>query len=147
VARDLPAAHDATGLHVYGLDWRPDSREFAVDGATCQAIDAAQAGSWPFRQPFFLVVNLAVGGMMGGDVPVDAPLPYRMTVDYVRLQDAQIIRGGNGPVPGAEGEPQGVIAIEARAVSRPTLIVLPGSSVATVIGISRPAELVVVCRT
>jgi beta-glucanase (GH16 family) len=94
-ARDLPAAHDASEQHVYSLDWRPDSLEFAVDGATYQIIHAAQVGSWPFRQPFFLILNLAVGGTMGGDVPVDAALPYRMTVDYVRLYDAQITGDGN----------------------------------------------------
>jgi beta-glucanase (GH16 family) len=96
-ACDLAVANDATRRHVYSLDWRPDSLEFAVDGTVYQAIHAAEVLSWPFRQPFFLILNLAVGGSMGGEVPPGAALPYRMTVDYVRLDDAQIVRRSHVP--------------------------------------------------
>ena len=89
-ACSLPAASNATEQHVYSLDWCPNSLEFAVDGATYQSIHASQLKSWPFDQPFFLILNLAVGGTMGGAVPTTAPLPYRMAVDYVRLYNAEI---------------------------------------------------------
>jgi len=51
---------------------------------------ASQLKSWPFGQPFFLILNLAIGGTMGGPVPAPAALPYRMAVDYVRLYNAEI---------------------------------------------------------
>ena len=86
----LPAASNATEQHVYSLDWRPNSLEFAVDGITYQYIHASQLKSWPFGQPFFVILSLAVGGTMGGAVPATAPLPYRMTVDYIRLYNAEI---------------------------------------------------------
>lgn len=89
-ACSLPAVRNATEQHVYSLDWRPNSLEFAVDGTIYQSIHASQLKSWPFGQPFFLILNLAVGGTMGGAVPATAPLPYRMAVDYVRLYNAEI---------------------------------------------------------
>jgi beta-glucanase (GH16 family) len=89
-AFSLPAAGDATGRHVYSLDWRPDSISFAVDGVCWQTIHSGQLASWPFSQPFFLILNLAVGGTMGGAIPTTAPFPYQMAVDYVRVHDSEV---------------------------------------------------------
>ena len=41
---------------------------------------------WPFDQPFFLILNVAVGGNWGGQKGVDETIwPQRMEVDYVRV--------------------------------------------------------------
>ena len=43
-------------------------------------------GSWPFNQPFYVILNLAWGGDWGGMKGVDeSALPVQMEVDYVRV--------------------------------------------------------------
>ena len=40
--------------------------------------------AWPFDQPFYLILNIAVGGGLGGEIH-EEDLPYEMAVDYVRV--------------------------------------------------------------
>lgn len=89
---DLPADDNATQPHVYTLDWQPAALSFGVDGHTYLVVRKSQLRNWPFDQPFFLILNLAIGGTMGGSVPGNAPLPYSMSVDYVRLYDSELVR-------------------------------------------------------
>ncbi len=45
---------------------------------------------WPFDQPFYLILNLAVGGNWGGKEGVDPSIwPQRMEVDYVRVYNSR----------------------------------------------------------
>jgi beta-glucanase (GH16 family) len=94
---DLPEAHDATQPHVYTLDWNPESIEIGVDGKTYVAVKKEDFSVWPFSQPFFLILNLAIGGVGGGDVPSDASLPYTARFDYVRLYGGELYQA-TGPV-------------------------------------------------
>jgi len=41
--------------------------------------------AWVFDQPFFLILNVAVGGNLGGPIFPDTVFPATMAVDYVRL--------------------------------------------------------------
>jgi beta-glucanase (GH16 family) len=77
-------------FHDYAMEWTPEYIEFFVDGESAcrfeksddaedQSVDA-----WPFDQPFYLILNIAVGGSMGGEV-VEENLPFIMEVDYVRV--------------------------------------------------------------
>ncbi|MEM6331295.1 MAG: hypothetical protein AAF790_13750, partial [Planctomycetota bacterium] len=60
----------------------------SVDGQTLNTIDSSRAdGSatpHPFRQPHYLLLNLAIGGTNGGD-PSQTEFPTRYLVDYVRV--------------------------------------------------------------
>lgn len=74
----------------YGMIWTEDKIEFLIDGELQTGFykgekgkDATRAG-WPFDQPFYLIMNLAVGGYWGGDIDDDA-LPMTFEVDYVRF--------------------------------------------------------------
>jgi beta-glucanase (GH16 family) len=76
--------------HVYSLDWTPSSLGWGVDGVTYQTILKRHLGSWPFDLPQFLILNLAIGGTMGGPVPAPAQLPLQMTVLSVALYNAEL---------------------------------------------------------
>ena len=95
---ELPAGNDATDFHTYTLDWRPEYLSFSVDSNEYFVLKKKQVGaSWPFDQPFFLILNLAVGGTMGGSVPATAAFPYVMKVDSVTLYGGELYTA-TGPV-------------------------------------------------
>ncbi|HUK17277.1 MAG TPA: glycoside hydrolase family 16 protein [Bryobacteraceae bacterium] len=78
-------------FHVYGIEWSRDSVEWLVDHAAYFKITPASlpAGTkWVFNAPFFLLLNLAIGGpqtFLGTPDP-NAPFPpQEMLVDYVRI--------------------------------------------------------------
>lgn len=80
--------HPEAGFHVYGIEWDRDAITFAVDGQgyfTYHNLHRGE-GQWPFDHPFYLILNLAVGGTWGGQHGVDtAAFPQEMKVDYVRV--------------------------------------------------------------
>ena len=81
-----------TAFHVYGLEWTPTRVAFYVDGKIILTANKSQMGStlaqWPFDQPFWLKLNVAVGGSYGGD-PAAGTYPYTMEVDWVRVYQDQ----------------------------------------------------------
>ena len=81
----------ADKFHVYAMDWDENRIVLSVDGRAVN--DSSIAGvknaryrsvENPFRQPHYLLVNLALGGDNGGDVTA-IPFPVHMYVDYVRV--------------------------------------------------------------
>ena len=81
----------ADKFHVYAMDWDENRIAFSVDGRVTGdfPIGEVRNGSFvavenPFRQPHYLLVNLALGGICGGDVTA-IKFPIRMYVDYVRV--------------------------------------------------------------
>ncbi|MTB52549.1 family 16 glycosylhydrolase [Lewinella sp. W8] len=85
----LPDAESA--FHTYSVDWHDDRLEFALDGEvyfTFRKQAGATRAEWPFDQPHYLLLNLAVGGNWGGSRGVDENIwPQRMEVDWVRVYD------------------------------------------------------------
>ncbi|MBN8821136.1 MULTISPECIES: glycoside hydrolase family 16 protein [unclassified Spirosoma] len=79
-----------TDFHLYAIEWTADKIDFFVDNQKYYTVEKATLGSeiaqWPFEQPFFLILNMAVGGNWGGQKGVDENIwPQRMEVDYVRV--------------------------------------------------------------
>jgi beta-glucanase (GH16 family) len=77
-----------TEFHRYRVDWTPDWIHGYIDDV--RVFEFANEGTgpetWPFDQPFHLLMNLAVGGDWGGAQGVDAAaFPAWMEVDYVRV--------------------------------------------------------------
>jgi beta-glucanase (GH16 family) len=74
------------GFHVYALEWSPTALDFFFDHSLYHHFDITQAGSTdnPFRKPFYLLLNLALGGAWGGPIN-DTNLPQKYEVDYVRV--------------------------------------------------------------
>jgi beta-glucanase (GH16 family) len=91
---ELPAGNDAADFHTYTLDWLPGSLSFSIDGDEHLTLSKKQVGAnWPFDQPFFLILNLAIGGTMGGNVPATATFPYVMKVRSVALYGGELYTG------------------------------------------------------
>lgn len=83
---NVPAFSDS--FHVYSLDWDAEKITMAVDGKTYFTFGNEHTGreAWPFDQPMYLLLNIAVGGGWGGQKGVDDSIfPQRMEVDYVRV--------------------------------------------------------------
>lgn len=85
--RLTPGAED--DFHTYRLEWTEDYIRTFVDGEVLFTFDNDKQGNvstWPFSKPFYLIFNLAWGGMWGGAKGVDeSALPARYEIDYVRV--------------------------------------------------------------
>lgn len=77
-------------FHVYQMHWTPDDVRFGVDGFAHLRYPKLKdsPGSWPFDRPQFLILNVAIGGDLGGPVD-DRIFPVTMEVDYVRVYQRQ----------------------------------------------------------
>jgi len=82
--------------HVYAVEWTPDTISYFVDQSKYFSVtnDHGGSASWPFDQPFYIILNLAVGGGWVGAPPAGLTFPITMSVDYVRayqyVPDTQI---------------------------------------------------------
>lgn len=78
-----------TTFHVYGVDWSPTSVQLSVDDHVYKTITKADVtaagGTWVFDRPFFVLLNIAVGGTWPGNPKDNSVFPQSMTVDYVRV--------------------------------------------------------------
>jgi len=85
----LPAGQSfATDFHLYAVEWEPDTVRFYVDSnlyATFHSSDWPAGGKWVFDHPFFIILNLAVGGDWPGPPDASTKFPQNMLVDYVRV--------------------------------------------------------------
>ncbi len=82
------AADDPEAFHKFGLDWRPDSITFYLDGRVAYHVakDKDTFDAWPFRDPFYIILNLAIGGTWGGQQGVDPKIfPSQYIVKYVKV--------------------------------------------------------------
>ena len=82
-----PVANAAGEFHVYACEWTKDGFKFYIDGK--QHHSFANDGkndykTWPFSNPFYLKLNLAWGGSMGGTTNEEM-LPAIFEIDYVRV--------------------------------------------------------------
>ena len=64
---------DIEEFHVYRIDWDENSIKWYIDDILFYEFNNNQSGSdsWPFDQPFYLILNLAIGGTWGGYCGID----------------------------------------------------------------------------
>ncbi|MBP1688519.1 MAG: hypothetical protein H6Q33_4662, partial [Deltaproteobacteria bacterium] len=78
---------------IFAVEWQPDRVVWYLDGTpyfTATPNDAfLQGKQWVFNHPFFMLLNVAVGGSFGGPVGPDTTFPQKTWVDYVRLYQAK----------------------------------------------------------
>jgi len=78
------------GFHTYTLDWTKESLSLKIDGSLIHTFykgdkrDTTSKG-WPFDHPFHLLFNVAVGGMLGGEV-VESDFPDEMVIASIHYQ-------------------------------------------------------------
>jgi beta-glucanase (GH16 family) len=82
-----------TGFHIYGIEWGPNYINFYIDDVLYNQLtpeDVADEtdgeGQWVFNdRPFYIILNIAVGGNLPGPPNADTVFPQTMLVDYVRV--------------------------------------------------------------
>ncbi len=76
-----------TEFHVYGIEWSPGRINFYVDDALYHSITPEDVtGDWVFDNgEFYILLNLAVGGVFDGNPDDDTVFPQSMIVDYIRV--------------------------------------------------------------
>jgi len=78
----------ADDFHVFAVAWQPNEIHWYVDGRQYHRMTPADLPSgtkWVFDHPFFLLLNLAVGGGWPGDPDASTTFPQQMVIDYVRV--------------------------------------------------------------
>lgn len=79
----------AGGFHTFTVDWYPDHISFLVDGHTYFTQYRALSGAgWVFDHPFYLILDLAVGGNQPGSPGASTTFPAQMLVNWVRVYTA-----------------------------------------------------------
>lgn len=75
------------GWHTFGANWTSDKIEFYVDDKLVYtfAPEDKPVEVWPFDQPFYFIINVAVGGNFGGPAVDDTIFPQEFVIDYVRV--------------------------------------------------------------
>jgi beta-glucanase (GH16 family) len=75
-----------TAFHNYQMTWTADAIEFAVDGLVYHRYPNPRSGvaAWPFDAPQYLLLNIAIGGDLGGPVD-DRIFPVTMAIEHVRV--------------------------------------------------------------
>lgn len=78
----IKVPNDNTEFHIYTADWRADQVKFSVDDKVFYTFE--NSDKFPFNKKFYLIVNLAMGGVWGG--PVDPNFTSStLEVDYIRV--------------------------------------------------------------
>ncbi len=74
-------------FHVFSIDWTPSGITWLLDDQPFYSVDNAVTGSqpYPFDNPFFFILNIAVGGQWPGYPDATTAFPQFMAVDYVRV--------------------------------------------------------------
>lgn len=78
----------ADDFHVYAVEWSKNKIEWFVDGKSYQTLtpkNLPKDARWVYDHPFFLILNLAVGGPWGGEPDETTIFPGVMMIDYVRV--------------------------------------------------------------
>jgi beta-glucanase (GH16 family) len=78
----------SAGFHVYSVEWEPERISYLLDGTVYKTITRAELPSgvaWPFQHPYFLLLDLAVGGEWPGSPNASTHFPAQMLVDWVRV--------------------------------------------------------------
>jgi beta-glucanase (GH16 family) len=90
-AYSLPSGKFADDFHIFAIEWEPGVVRFYVDGNLYETRTPGDiAGkNWVFDHPFFLLLNVAVGGDWPGSPDQTTAFPQTMLVDYVRIYKKQ----------------------------------------------------------
>jgi len=82
-----PAGYD-DAFHQFAVDWDPGVMRWEVDGTVYLTVDRTRlppGSTWVFDHPFFVILNVAVGGGFVGSPDGTTVFPQTMLVDYVRV--------------------------------------------------------------
>ncbi|NJC85132.1 ricin-type beta-trefoil lectin domain protein [Planosporangium mesophilum] len=100
----------ADDFHTFAVDWTPGAVAWSVDGVQYLRHTSAETNGnpWVFDHPFFMILNVAVGGVWPGSPDGSTVFPQQMVIDYVRVYSSDSGGGGGGGGSGATGQITGV---------------------------------------
>jgi len=78
----------ADGFHTFAVEWEPNAIRFFIDDhlyATRTLSELPKGAKWVYDHPFFVILNVAVGGDWPGNPDETSVFPQTMLVDYVRV--------------------------------------------------------------
>lgn len=82
----LPEQAFSDAFHLYAIEWEPREIRWFVDQTHYNTISEKDVpGHWVFDQPFYILLNLAVGGIWPGFPDETTQFPQTMYIDYVRV--------------------------------------------------------------
>ena len=86
VSIDFPDTF-ADEYHVFSIEWQNNSIKWLLDDVEYHSIDntTTSGQNYPFNEPFFFILNVAVGGQWPGDPDDTTTFPEFMAVDYIRV--------------------------------------------------------------
>jgi len=86
----LPSGEVDNDFHLYAVEWNSDSIVFYVDEEPYQRVNRTSIrGEWVYNTPFYMLINLAIGGTYVGYPAEDEYFPKELLVDYVRVYSRQ----------------------------------------------------------
>jgi beta-glucanase (GH16 family) len=109
----VPVGSTSDGFHVYAIEWEPQEIRWYLDEAQSFRVRLEDLpGRWVFDHPFFIILNLAVGGGWPGYPDESTVFPQYLRVDYVRVyQNLEL--AGEAPA-GAAAMHIGSISVDAQ---------------------------------
>ena len=79
----------ADDFHLYAVEWEPEELRWYVDDEHYGTVTIDDVpGEWVYDHPFFIILNVAVGGQWPGYPDETTEFPQQMRVDYVRVYEA-----------------------------------------------------------
>jgi beta-glucanase (GH16 family) len=119
----LQNARLSDDFHIFAIEWAPGVVRFYVDGNLYQTrtpADVPSGSKWVYDHPFFILLDVAVGGSFPGSPDSTTTWPQTMLVDYVRVYNdstaatrpsitAAIASGKNVVVAGGTFDPRAVV--------------------------------------
>jgi beta-glucanase (GH16 family) len=77
----------SAAFHTFAIEWWPGHIGWFLDGKPYHEASPADVApnAWAFDHPFYVLLNVAVGGNLGGLIDPNLPLPLSMAVDYIRV--------------------------------------------------------------
>ena len=74
-------------FHIYAIDWQKEKIDFYIDNVLVYTFQPEEKTTdiWPFKQRFYFILNLAVGGNFGGPEIDDTIFPQKFVIDYIRV--------------------------------------------------------------
>ena len=82
----------ADQFHTYGFEWTEDTISYFIDGVKEMTYRKGEVGKddtpkgWPFDQPFYLIMNMAIGGSLGGEVD-DQCFPQGFVIKSIHIEE------------------------------------------------------------
>jgi beta-glucanase (GH16 family) len=77
-----------TEFHIFGIEWGKDYINYYIDDKLYNQITPKDVpGEWVFNQPFYIILNMAVGGNLPGTPNTETAFPQTMLVDYIRIYE------------------------------------------------------------